>query len=101
MGFSQLIVIAILTEAVWENLKMVYKKNKFNVNMIGSLILSITVCVLAGVDIFLMVGIPLKSQIVGFILTGIICSRGANFINDLFSKLKGTNELTGDDSYGL
>ncbi len=89
MEFSQLIIIAILVEAVWENLKMVYKKKKINLNMLGSLILSIAICCLAGVDIFLMVGIQLKYQLAGFILTGIICSRGANFINDLSKKLKG------------
>ena len=41
MDYAQLIIIAILAEAVRENLKMVYDKEKINVNMIGSLILGI------------------------------------------------------------
>ena len=89
MEFTQLIIIAILVESIWENLKMVYKKNKLNVNMIGSLIVSIIVCITARIDAFLIIGIPLTYPILGYILTGIICSRGANFINDLFTKLKG------------
>lgn len=88
MDYAQLIIIAVLIEAIWENLKMVYDKEKINVNMIGSLLLSIIVCVLAQINIFEIVGISLIYPVVGYILTGIICSRGANFINDLFSKLK-------------
>lgn len=89
MDYAQLIIIAILVEAIWENLKILYDKNKININMIGSLVLGILVCVLAQIDIFALVGITLKLPIVGYVLTGIICSRGANFVNDLFKKLKG------------
>lgn len=89
MDYAQLIIIAILVEAIWENLKILYDKNKININMIGSLILGILVCVLAQIDIFALVGITLKLPIVGYVLTGIICSRGANFVNDLFKKVKG------------
>lgn len=89
MDYALLIIIAILVEAIWENLKMTYKKNKININMIGSLILSIIICCLAQIDIFLIIGIPLKYPIMGYIITGIICARGSNFINDLFKKLKG------------
>ena len=89
MDFAQLILIAILVEAIWENLKMVYNKKKFNINMIGSLVLSIIICVLAKVDIFSIVKLNLVIPFVGSIFTGIIVSRGANFVNDLFSKLKG------------
>lgn len=89
MDFAQLVLIAILVEAVWENLKMIWQENKVSVNMIGSLILSIIICCLAQIDIFAIVGIPLLVPVVGYILTGVIASRGANFINDLFSKIKG------------
>lgn len=88
MDFAQLILIAILVEAIWENLKMVYDKKKLNVNMIGSLILGIIICLLAKVDIFGIVGLNLFIPFIGSILTGIIVSRGANFVNDLFKKLR-------------
>ena len=89
MEITGLIVVAILIEAIWENLKMIWKKGKFNVNMLGSLILGIIICILAKINIFSIVGIELSIEVVGFIFTGIIVSRGANFVNDLFSKLKG------------
>lgn len=88
MDFAQLVLIAILVEAIWENLKMIYDKNKFNINMIGSLILSIIICVLAQIDIFAIVGVNLFVPFIGSVFTGIIVSRGANFVNDLFTRLK-------------
>jgi hypothetical protein len=89
MEITGLIIVAILIEAIWENLKMIWRKGKFNVNMLGSLILGIIICILAKINIFSIVGIELSIEVVGFIFTGIIVSRGANFVNDLFSKLKG------------
>lgn len=89
MQYTQLIIIAILVEAIWENLKMTYDKKKLNINMIGSLILGILICILAKVDIFAIVGLNLFIPFIGSIFTGIIVSRGANFVNDLFKKLKG------------
>jgi len=89
MDFAQLILISILVEAIWENLKMVWQEKKLNVNMLGSLILSIVICLLAKVDIFTIVGIELAVPLIGSILTGIVVSRGANFVNDLFTKLQG------------
>lgn len=88
MDFAQLILIAILVEAIWENLKMVYDKKKLNVNMIGSLVLGIIICSLSKIDIFSIVGLNLFIPFIGSIFTGIIVSRGANFVNDLFKKLR-------------
>ena len=89
MDFTRLIIIAILVEAIWENLKMLYDKDKININMIGSLTLGMLVCILARINVFDIVGIGLTIPFFGYVLTGIIVSRGANFVNDLFKKLKG------------
>lgn len=89
MDFAQLILVAILVEAIWENIKMIYDKQKLNINMIGSLVLGIVVCLLSQIDIFPIVGLNMAVPFIGSIFTGIIVSRGANFVNDLFKKLKG------------
>lgn len=89
MDFAQLIVVAILVEAIWENIKMIYDKDKFNISMIGSLVLGIIICVVFGIDIFPIVGLNAAIPFIGSIFTGIIVSRGANFVNDLLKKLKG------------
>lgn len=88
MDFMQLIIVAILVEAIWENIKMVYQEGKLSMSMIGSLVISIIICVIANVDIFPVVGVSMSIPFIGSILTGIVVSRGANFVNDLFSKLK-------------
>ena len=89
MDFAQLIVVAILVEAIWENIKMVYDKQKFNISMIGSLVLGIIICVVFRIDIFPIVGLNAAIPFIGSIFTGIIVSRGANFVSDLLKRLKG------------
>lgn len=89
MEIALFITTAILIEAVWENLKMVWKKGKFNVNKIGALLVSILICVLVGIDLFSLLGLTMSVPYVGSVLTGILMSRGANFIHDLFNKING------------
>lgn len=87
MSIVTIITIALLVEAIWETLKMVWQEGKINVNTIGALIVGIAVSILAKIDIFAMQGITLSIPLIGWILTGILMSRGANFIHDLFNKL--------------
>ena len=93
MEYAALVIVAILVEAIWENIKMVFPNKKFSISMLGSLLVSILICVLTKVDIFPVVGLSISIPVIGSVLTGIIVSRGANFVNDLFTKLKGgTND---------
>ncbi len=87
MSIVTIITIALLVEAIWETLKMVWQEGKININTIGALIVGIAVSILAKIDIFAMQGITLSIPLIGWILTGILMSRGANFIHDLFNKL--------------
>ena len=87
MSIVTIITIALLVEAIWETLKMVWQEGKININTIGALIVGIAVSILAKIDIFAMQGISLSIPLVGWILTGILMSRGANFIHDLFNRL--------------
>lgn len=88
MEITTLIIVSILVEAVWENIKDIFT-DKPNINRIGALIIAIAVCVLAKIDIFAIVGIYFEWVVVAYVLTGIIVSRGANFVNDLFGKIRG------------
>ena len=88
MEYAQLIIIAILIEAIWENIKMIWQNGKLSIDMIGSLVLSILVCILTRADIFPILGIAIVVPFIGNVLTGIIVSRGANFIHDLFTKIQ-------------
>ena len=87
MEFAQLITVAVLVEAIWENIKMIWQNGKLSIDRIGSLVIGILVCLLVNIDIFTIVQLPVNIPIVGCVLTGIIVSRGANFLHDLISKL--------------
>ena len=93
MEYAQLVIVAILIEAVWENIKMVWQNGKFSIDKIGSLVISILICILAKIDIFPIVNLSIMVPVIGSILTGIIVSRGANFVHDLFNKISGDKEV--------
>lgn len=93
MEYAQLVIVAILIEAIWENIKMVWQKGKFSIDKIGSLVISILICILAKIDIFPIVNLSIMVPVIGSILTGIIVSRGANFVHDLFNKISGDKEV--------
>lgn len=87
MSIVTIITIALLVEAIWETLKMVWQDGKANVNTIGALVVGILISILAKLDIFAIQGINLTVPLIGYVLTGILLSRGANFIHDLFNKI--------------
>lgn len=93
MEYAQLVIVAILIEAIWENIKMIWQNGKFSIDKIGSLVISILICILAKIDIFPIVNLSIMVPVIGSILTGIIVSRGANFVHDLFNKISGDKEV--------
>ena len=78
MSIVTIITIALLVEAIWETLKMVWQEGKININTIGALIVGIAVSILAKIDIFAMQGITLSIPLIGWILT--VCYARNNFI---------------------
>lgn len=86
-ALAQLAVAALLVESVWETLKMVWQDGKFSISALGALIVGILVAVFAGLDLLAAVGINMKVAVIGQILTGIMLSRGSNFVHDLIAKL--------------
>lgn len=93
MEYVQLLIVAILVEAIWENIKCVYKNKKIQLNMVGPLVLSIIVCLCASIDIFPIIGVEMIVPFIGSVLTGIIISRGANILSDLIKRLKNIKEV--------
>lgn len=52
-------------------------------------VLGILVCVLANVDAFALAGVDLSIPWVGQAFTGVLVSRGASFVHDLWDKIRG------------
>ncbi len=88
MDVLALIVIALTGEAIWESLKMIWEEGKVSIDRIGAIIVCLLLAFGARLDIFELVGIPLVIPYLGMFFTGILASRGANFIHDLYAKLR-------------
>ena len=84
----QIVIMAILVEAIWETLKMVWQEGKLNINQVGALVVGLVVAFSINLDIFIAVGLEIVFPYVGVVASGILISRGGNYIHDLFSKLE-------------
>ena len=94
MKILSLVILAMIGEAVWETAKMVWQNGKLSTDRIGAIAIGELLAIGAGMDMLAMVGIPLKIPYVGMILTGLLISRGANFIHDLLSSINNVQQNT-------
>ena len=78
-----IVAAAFLSEAVWETGKMVWQKGRLSLDRIGALVTGLVIAIGACLDLFALVGIHFFHPLIGQILTGILLSRGANFVHDL------------------
>ena len=79
-----IIVVALLIEAVVETIKMTIEGGLHWENLVA-MILGILLSWACGIGLMSAVGIAVP--VVDIIITGILLSRGSNFISDLFDKL--------------
>ena len=87
MSVINILTAAFLVEAIWETLKLIWDKGKLCLYCIGSLVIGVLISILAKIDIFELQGLVLSIPFIGYILTGILISRGSNFIHDLYGKI--------------
>lgn len=90
MNMSVILVMAVLIEAIITYVKTWMVDRRVQWQMIVSVVLSIVICIAYGLDIPAAVGISSPLPFVGRIITGILVSRGSNYINDLLGRLSGT-----------
>ena len=84
-----LVVVAIIAESVWETLKMTWQDVK--VDRVGALVVSMLIVFGTRLDMLSLLGIETVIPFLGIILTGILISRGSNFIHDLLVRLSNKN----------
>ncbi len=87
--FVSLIFMAIIVEGLITYIKELIVGGKPQWQMIVGIVLGITVAMVYNVDIFAILGIAAAVPYVGAILTGILISRGSNYIFDLIKALQG------------
>lgn len=96
--------IAVLLEAMVEYGKTIYKyfsegDKKTAIMQLITIIVGIGFAFLFKLDLFVALEIEVN-EIAGMILTGIIISRGSNYVNDLVSKIRNEHHTT-NDTIGL
>jgi len=84
---TQIIVMAFLVEAIWETLKMIWQDGKFSKDKMGALIVGLVIALTMNIDLFVAVGLEPVFKYTGVVATGILISRGGNYIHDLFNLL--------------
>lgn len=102
MEMYSIIVMSILIEAIITYTKTLVIEKNIQWQIIAAVILSIVICLLYGLDIPALVGIKSPVPYVGSIITGILVSRGSNYIYDLIKTLTSkkksvTAEIFGSD----
>lgn len=82
-----IVMVALIAESVWETLKMTWQEGKISIDRIGALVVALILCIGVRLDILALLGINVTIPFLGVILTGILISRGSNFIHDLLVKI--------------
>lgn len=86
--FITLILMATIVEGLITYTKAFFVGGKPQWQMIVGIVLGVTVALAYNVDIFVILGIPSVVPHVGAILTGVLISRGSNYIFDLIKTLQ-------------
>jgi hypothetical protein len=101
-SISTILILAITVEALIEYTKLIFVDHQINWKQIVSLIIGIAIAVLSNIDLFSIVGVTFIVPYVGCVLTGIIFSRGSNYVADFITLIQGKrvskiNELNADE----
>lgn len=92
-GIVLILAMAVVVEALVQYGKeigkaAVAKEYKTVVTQAIGLVCGIALCLLTGADLFGTVGIEFVWPVVGPVLTGVIISRGANYVSDFVKRLQ-------------
>lgn len=98
MELLSIIIVAIIIESAIETFNTLFKRNgNLSYKKIGSIILSICVCICAKLDLLSILGITIIVPYVGEIITGLVISRGSSVVNSLIEKFIEIRSLDSKD----
>ncbi len=83
--YAGCIVLALLGEAIVENLKIIYDNGKFKMDKIIALAICCLITTFSRCDVFSLLGINFLFPVVGQLFTGILISRGAGAFHDVIN----------------
>lgn len=87
MNFYSLIFVSIIIEGLISYGKTLVSEKKLQWPVVISMALGVLCAVAFGIDIFDLAGIEAHIPYVGMILTGILLSRGSNYVSDVLGSI--------------
>lgn len=87
MKWYALLFLAIVIEAVITYGRTLFVDRRFQWQIAAAMLLGVGCALAFGVDLFAVAGVPAAVPYVGQVLTGILLSRGSNYVFDLIGKL--------------
>jgi hypothetical protein len=89
MEFVTIFILALTVEALIEYGKLIFVEKTFNWKQIAACIGGVGLALAAQVDLYKIVGVDFVVPYLGMVLTGVIFSRGANYLSDFIKLLGG------------
>lgn len=87
MNVIGIICAAIVIEGIVTYIRTFFVDGQFQWQMLVGIMLGVIVATVYNVDVFSIVGMNAQIPFVGCVLTGILLSRGANYVYDLIDSL--------------
>lgn len=81
-------ILAVLVEAVWESVKLLWEKGRFNTNQFGAMCIALLFSLATDTRLLEAVGITVAIPLLDGICTGLLMSRGSNFVHTLLDWVK-------------
>ena len=85
--FGKIFLMSFVVVSIYDIIKVFYKDNKVDINSIITAVLGIILAILAKLDIFTLIGVDFIVPFVGQILTGLVISKGSNYVYDFVTKI--------------
>lgn len=85
--FGKIFLMSFVVVSIYDIIKGFYKNNKVDINSIVTAVLGIILAILAKLDIFALIGVDFIIPFVGQILTGLVISKGSNYVFDFVTKI--------------
>ena len=82
------LLLAVLVEAVWESVKLLWEKGRFNTNQFGAMCIALLFSIATDTRLLEAVGITVTIPLLDGICTGLLMSRGSNFLHMLLDWVK-------------
>lgn len=87
MDVFGLIFLAVVVEGLIAYAKMAIVDKSVQWQVVASIVLGVLVAVVYNCDLFVMFGLTTTIPVVGNVLTGVLLSRGANYVSDLLKTI--------------